>query len=296
MYRNVRVSELMRSIVRSTPLVSDLYRYHYTFFRQTTACRGVFRSFDEAHLAAARIADTDYGDVIVAPEIIAETTHIRRRDYPILFWLGSALSEHSKILNLGGNAGSEFFTYRQFINLSNDVQWTVWELPQTVAFGQQMRKTLEVPGLHFTSEIAGADADIVITCGAMQYFEHDLPTYLRYLRRLPKHVFVNRVPLIESQTFFTLQNVVRHFVPYRIQNHQELIGSLEQLGYHLIDGWYEDHEIIIPFHPECRVTRFYGFYFCLGEVDSDCWRTDALTVATRAREAMGLHDQSCLTH
>ena len=155
MYRNVRVSELMRSIVRSTPLVSDLYRYHYTFFRQTTACRGVFRSFDEAHLAAARIADPGYGDVIVAPEIIAETTHIRRRDYPILFWLGSALSEHSKILNLGGNAGSEFFTYRQFINLSNDVQWTVWELPQTVAFGLQMRKTLEVPGLHFTSEIAG---------------------------------------------------------------------------------------------------------------------------------------------
>ena len=70
----------------------------------------------------------------------------------------------------------------------------------------------------------------------MQYFEHDLPIYLRYLRRLPKHVFVNRVPLIEEQTFFTLQNVVRHFVPYRIQNHLELIGSLEQLGYHLIDG------------------------------------------------------------
>jgi putative methyltransferase (TIGR04325 family) len=115
----------------------------------------------------------------------------------------------------------------------------------------------------------------------MQYFEHDLATYLRGMRELPTHLLVNRVPAYEGETFFTLQNVVNNVVPYRIHGREQLVRSLLQLGYHLVDSWYEDHDINIPFHPERRVTRFYGFYFCVDKTWKAGWRKHAVATSEK---------------
>ena len=126
----------------------------------------------------------------------------------------------------------------------------------------------------------GDGADIVLTCGALQYFEEDLVTCLKRLRTKPRRLFINRVPLYEGQTFFTIQSVLGSVVPYRIQNREELIRSVTACGYRLVDTWYQEHEIVIPFHPERRVRRFYGFYFVSDEVAEPDWRTSAAAVAS----------------
>ena len=88
------------------------------------------------HRHPEKIARLGYSDEgIFPPEIIGEPAPMRR-DYPILFWLAPALTEGMKILNLGGNAGAEFFTYRQFVSLPNKVRWLVWDLPHAVSVGK----------------------------------------------------------------------------------------------------------------------------------------------------------------
>ena len=275
----------IRNLVKATPIVSDFYLHYYVFPRRTAACRGLYGSYTDAQTSGAKIARLGYSDEgILPPEIIGEPEPMRRRDYPILFWLAPALTEGTKILNLGGNAGAEFFTYRQFLPLPNQVRWLVWDLPHAVSVGQKLADLLDAPGLSFTLQIDDAEVDVVITCGAIQYFEHDLAFYLRRLRRLPARVFVNRVPLYEGDTFFTLQNVVNSVVPYRIQNRQELVDFMRWLGYRLVDCWCEDHEIVIPFHPERKVDRFYGFYFLSNDEAEPEWRTRASAVARQVRE------------
>jgi putative methyltransferase (TIGR04325 family) len=277
---------VIRNIALTIPLVSDTFRYFWSFSHYITACRGIYSTYDEAKRAGANITRLGYNqNIINEPEIMGEPAHMRRRDYPVLFWLAPELTEGTTLLNLGGNAGTEYFTYRQFLRFQPNMRWLVWELPYAVKFGEGVVDVLDAPELAFTTRVEEGDgADIVLASGALQYFEQDLATYVKSLRKRPTRIFVNRVPLYEGKTYFTLQNVIGSVVPYRIQCRQELVDSLSEIGYRLIDCWYEDHEIPIPFHPECRVKGFYGFYFLSNEVDQPDWRANAVATAMQMRE------------
>jgi putative methyltransferase (TIGR04325 family) len=218
------------------------------------------------------------------PEIMGDTSDMRRRDYPVLFWLSKALAEGSKILNVGGSAGAEYFTYRQFLQFPKRVIWLVCELPHAVEFGSSLANAVDAPELAFTTRIEdGAGSDIFLSCGALQYLEQDLAMCLRKLQPLPTRVLINRVPLYEGETFFTVQSSFGSSVPYRIQNRQELVDSMIELDYQLVDCWYEKREVVIPFHPQRSVHKFYGFYFASSKVASADRNGDAVATAHEVR-------------
>jgi hypothetical protein len=92
-------------------------------------------------------------------------------------------------------------------------------------------------------------------------------------------VLVNRIPLYEGETFFTIQSSLGSVVPYRIQNRQELVDSMIELDYQLVDCWSEKREVVIPFHPQRSVDEFYGFYFASSKVASKDRNRDAVVTA-----------------
>jgi putative methyltransferase (TIGR04325 family) len=275
----------LRDTVFAVPLVSDVVRKHWHFLSRIGACRGVFPTFQEADHAAASVGPVGYNNNLVfGPEIRGEPTDMRKRDYPVLFWLSKAVVEGTKILNLGGSAGMEYFTYRQFLGFPQHVNWIVCELPHAVEFGNNLVKIVRAPELAFTTRIEdGAGADIFLSCGALQYLEQDLATCLERVRPLPARVLINRIPLYEGRTFFTVQSSFKSVVPYRIQNRQELVDSMINLGYELVDCWYDRREVVIPFHPTRSVHKFYGFYFVSSELVAKDRNDDAVATAHEVR-------------
>lgn len=281
------VESKIRSAIIATPFVSDVFRHHWKFLSRVGACRGLYSSYQDAEGACAKFRHVGYNEGLFSgPQIIAEPTLTRKRDYPIMFWLADCL--HKKdvlILNLGGNAGTEYFTYRQFLDFPPGLRWLVWELPHAAKFGEHLAHLLDAPGLAFTTRIEdGSEADIVLVCGASQYFEQDLATCLKQLRKLPPRLFINRTPLYEGETFYAIQSTFGSAVPYRIQNRQELVDSLTSLGYHLVDCWYEKYDIDIPFYPSRSVHGFYGFYFVSNDLAEPDWRANAAATALRVHE------------
>jgi putative methyltransferase (TIGR04325 family) len=275
----------IRDTVFAVPLVSDVFRKHWHFLSRVGACRGIFPTLQDAELAAASLGPVGYNrNLVFGPEIRGDPSDMRKRDYPVLFWLSKALAEGSKILNLGGSAGAEYFTYRQFLQLPERVIWMVCELPHAVEFGSSLAKTVDAPELAFTTRIEdGAGADIFLCCGALQYLKQDLAMCLRRLQPLPATVLINRVPLYEGETFFTVQSSFGSVVPYRIQNRHELVDSMIELDYQLVDCWYEKREIVIPFHPQRSVNEFYGFYFASSKLASKDRTADAVATAHEVR-------------
>jgi len=271
----------IRDTVLAVPLVSDAFRKHWHFLSRVGACRGIFPTRHDAELAAASLGPVGYNDNLAfGPEIKGDPSDMRKRDYPVLFWLSKALAEGCKILNLGGSAGTEYFTYRQFLQFPERVIWMVCELPHVVEFGSSLANAVDAPELVFTTRIEdGAGADIFLSCGALHYLEQDLATCLRRLQPLPPRVLVNRIPLYEGETFFTIQSSLGSVVPYRIQNRQELVDSMIELDYQLVDCWSEKREVVIPFHPQRSVDEFYGFYFASSKVAAKDRNRDAVVTA-----------------
>jgi putative methyltransferase (TIGR04325 family) len=244
----------------------------------------VYSSYEEAERACTALKRAAY-ELFNGPQVIGEPTHLRKRDYPILHWLGSCLNEDSRILNLGGNAGVEYFTYRQFLRFPPGLRWLVWELPHAVEFGEHLARAIDAPGLAFTTRLEdGNGADIVVTCGANHYFEQDLATCLKRLASLPPRLLINRIPLYEGDTFYTIQSTFGSAIPYRIQNRQEFVKSLTDIGYRMVDCWYDERELVIPFHPARNVHGFYGFYFVSNDLVEPDWRSNAVASALQVHK------------
>jgi putative methyltransferase (TIGR04325 family) len=65
----------------------------------------------------------------------------------------------------------------------------------------------------------------------------------------PRHLVLNKVPLAETDDHWTIQNVGRTVVPYRILNRGRFLGELRERGYRLLDEWsVPQYYARIPFH------------------------------------------------
>jgi putative methyltransferase (TIGR04325 family) len=184
------------------------------------------------------------------------------RDYPVLIWLQSALAAKArKIFDLGGNIGLGYYSYKRFISYPEDIRWTVCEIEEIVKAGEAYSATVSSPGLSYTTRSTEAeDSDIFLTCGTLQYLDTTLADLLGKLQKKPSHLLINRVPMYEGETYFTIQNIIYTCTPYCIQNRSDFIDSLTSLGYELIDSWKDHRTLSIPFHPEKFVNGYHGFY------------------------------------
>lgn len=263
-----------KKFIKQIPIISDLFRYYWSFYRTTTACRGIYPSFAEALKATPKGAKAGYNQ----PEISQNTTRAAKmttawepdqfnpQDYPILVWLASAFTKSSTVFDLGGNVGHGYYTYKKFLQYPADLQWLVCEIPEVVKAGEELARRGNNPGLLFTTEFNRSEnSGILITCGTLQYIEPSLAEMLGKLQTKPRHILINQVPFYDGETFITLQNIGYAFCPYKIQNRHEFIESLAALGYELIDNWKLDRSCSIPFHSERFVRNYEGFYLRLRE-------------------------------
>jgi putative methyltransferase (TIGR04325 family) len=77
-----------------------------------------------------------------------------------------------------------------------------------------------------------------------------------------KYIFITRIPLSNMPTFFGVQNIGDSSCPYRISNSAELVESVRELGYKLIDEWQCHESACFVARHKSRTVRFYsGFYF-----------------------------------
>lgn len=273
----------LRKFVENTPVLVDYYYYYWLYPRQFNLYRYVFSSFSEAlaDLPPKALSGYNYReffDYSLEKPSIAE--QLKPTDYPVLVWLREAFKDSSTVFDLGGDAcnrGFGYYSYRKYISYPESLKWTVCEVPAGVEVGKELSKMLNSSGLYYTTTYLNTKAEIFLCSGMLQYFEDPLSRILTQMQSIPKHIIINHIPLYEGKDYVSLQQrppslIAKKekakfvsYIPVKIRNHDQFVGDLEALGYVLVDSWIQDRECLIPFHPECFVDSFFGFYFRLRE-------------------------------
>jgi putative methyltransferase (TIGR04325 family) len=266
------LKQSLSRIVTAIPIASDCYYYYWYFPRCLTACRGVFSTFNGALQAIPVNSRVGFNHSEIHLRPVEQLTTGRKlgefdpRDYPVLVWLNSAFKHSSTLFDLGGNTGGSYYAYRNYLRYPDDLSWVVCDVPAVSQAGEELARNTNSPGLSFTVDFMEAEgADILLTCGTLQYLEASLAELLGQLHTKPLYLLINRVPFYDAKSFVTVQNIGYAFTPYKIQNYSEFIASLTSLGYELIDTWHDRRTCSIPFHPKRFVRAYHGFYFHLSQ-------------------------------
>lgn len=219
-----------RELVLRTPVLRENYLDH-EFACHPQSFRGVYNSFADAlaHAPAGKIAGYDHEEITTFYE--PTLNQLNKADYPVLFWLAQLFPKAQAVFDLGGNLGTAYYAYCQYLTFPSQLRWTVCEVPTTVRAGRAMARRSGKIQLAFTEHRdAAPEADIFFTAGALQYIEEPLAEILTGRANLPPHVIVQRVPLTREESFITLQNNGTWVVPYKVENEDAFIESVVALG------------------------------------------------------------------
>jgi putative methyltransferase (TIGR04325 family) len=189
---------------------------------------------------------------------------IKAHDYPVLYWLGRLLERNAVLCDFGGSVGVCYYAYRDRLQFPDDVSWVVCELPEPAMLGAELAKKRQASGLSFTTDRSSMDGcDILLAAGVLPFVESRLVDLLAGLKRPPRHILINRLPLCtETSGYITLQNTGQSFTPMRIDNYADFVGGMDRVGYDLADAWKcFESSLYIPQHPECTLRHFHGFCF-----------------------------------
>jgi putative methyltransferase (TIGR04325 family) len=260
---------ILRSIFRKS---RDLYQASlfptkagYSYFK------GVYETFEQAIENAPQNKFIGYDNEALAQEYKDElkiSIKVRTYDYPILFWLKSIFSQDTlelKVFDFGGNVGTHFYSYLNYLNYPPDLMWRVCEVPAIAKAGRELAERRACHNLEFTGcfdEASGAD--IFLASGSIQYVQ-SLAKSIENLPKKPTHLLLNRLPLHDNaDQFVTLQNGGQVFYPQYVFNKAKFIESFSSLRYELIDLWEDKEEgCNIPFHPEKSLPFYNGLYLRL---------------------------------
>ena len=257
----------LKSVVRLlTPQFLLSARYERHFFRSRrweNLHLGVFESFEAAREFAARRNVVPRFD-LDHEAWLRERVRLSAHDYPMMYWLGRALEEDVRIVDLGGSVGVSCYAFRPFMSFPVGLQWQVCELENVVPLGRRIAQERGEGVLSFTSDLGSLDgASVLFTAGTLQYIESTLAQLLGGLKNPPTHLLINRIPLTRRRSsFVTLQNGGEGVQAYRISNAREFVDELVRLGYREVDRWKcLENSALIPLHPELSLSSFDGFYF-----------------------------------
>lgn len=248
------VGPIFRAIGRSDLCSKALVGFHTTF-----------PSFE----AAWRYADTYKVPSHEHPGNIA--THLdcgaRPSDYPLLFHMKNLLGEINSVVDIGGNAGNLFYCYDSYLKFGPNFSWTVNDVPQNNERGKKIAAERNEPRLHFVNQLSECGpVDVALISGALHYFQELPPAIMQPLKSKPRHVFINRTPVIHGETAITIQDA-RFYIaisPARILSRKTLMDSMQAANYELVDEWMvPDLHLHIPLRPESSANYYSGFYFRL---------------------------------
>jgi putative methyltransferase (TIGR04325 family) len=242
----------------------DLYDY-WSFTRNSAnhRFRGVYDSYRAAQAGSPAKGLQGFDHQSVAEYFVDTHFVFNPSDYAILFWLSQILRPGQMLFDFGGGVGQCFYLYQNFLRLPEGFRWLVCDVEALAQRGAQVAQEKKA-AVEFTTRFSdAASASVFFTAGALHYIEADLSEMLSELPGLPAHVLINRVPMYEGETYFTVQHSDHSFVPNKVMNMSGFVRGMEDLGYEKVDQWYLPRTLKIPFHPERFVSSYRGFYFRL---------------------------------
>ncbi|CAG0882008.1 unnamed protein product [Cyprideis torosa] len=278
------MSRLSRLVSRIKPEKTSLdaklnkeqqeYEDHFATASAENLFRGVYSRFEEAIQSAPQTKPMGYDHDAPANMYKDRLERIYPSDYPILFWLEKALASHrlndkggvcDRVFDLGGHIGVAFYSYRNYIQYPQTIDWQVCDVEAVTRAGLRLAEKRAATQLSFTTYYDEADGrDIYFSSGALQYLEEPFASLIARLSSKPGHLLLNLLPLCDGDGFVTLQNIGTAFCPYRVSNKNEFIASVLALGYELVDQWDNPEKSCnIPFYPEQSLDHYTGMYFRL---------------------------------
>jgi len=234
-------------------------------FRDGHIYYGAYDTYAEARAAAPAELPRTYANAGTSGMYRDQHQAIRVSDYPLLYWVKQLLDQGRRtFFDLGGHIGVTYYGFRHYIDYPDGLRWTVHDVPDVMEAGAEWAATHDPDG-HLGFAPAREDAsgqDVLLTSGALQYLDYTLPDLLATLREPPSHVLVNLVPMHPDRTYFTLQNIGKAVLPYRVSATPDFIAAMEALGYEKLDQWCsEERYLRVPFEPACRIDGYSGFCF-----------------------------------
>ena len=215
--------------------------------------------------AEASVGDMPGFDSDIGPTLYASRMgKVFPEDYPVLFWLQPIASTLNRVFDFGGHVGLHYYAFKSMLALPAAVQWRVSDVPAVARHGAELAKTKNAPALSFTSGFDGHDgADLFLSSGALQFLPKEaLVTALKTCQSRPRHLVLNKLPVVDRPAFATVQDAFVFKAPYQVFSRGELVSGLENLGYRLRDSWENPgHHCLIWRDPEHSVQEFSGFYF-----------------------------------
>lgn len=248
--------ETLRAIARF-PGIQHLRRARYrrNFFSRRAKARfwGIYGTREDAISEATRqFGKADYDEPSIVNNSINVFMAVNLFDWPALFYLNKAIQENGarSIVDVGGHIGVKYYAFRSLLNFPTDFRWQVVEVPSMVRVGRDRRTELgagEELTFHERPEDVNA-ADVLFCSGSLQYLPTDLAGLTESLRR-PRTIILNKVPQAAGDGgFYTVENLGRARVPYRVFARGELEAQLAQLGYREHARWdLPDRAFSIPF-------------------------------------------------
>lgn len=227
--------------------------------------RGVYASHAEARAAAPHALPSSYDVSPTAAMYRDRTDRILVSDYPAVYWLGRLFGEGARrVFDLGGHMGISFRGFREYLQYPADLTWQVHDVPAVVTAGREMVAARpELSALSFADRAEDADGcDVLVSFGALQYLDYTLPDLLAILRDKPAHVVVNLTPMHPREHFFTLQNIGKAVLPYRVSSIDGFTSEMDAAGYDVRDHWQSrERAMRIPFSPAHSIDSYAGFCF-----------------------------------
>jgi len=222
---------------------------------------GIYPDFSSASrdIPRGRLEGSD--NVASVLRVADERFRICAFDYPIMFWLQQLMPQCTLLFDLGGNVGISYFGYRKYMGYPWGLSWLVSDVPAVAALGTRLAQAEGASNLRFTITLDELPrADILLAAGSLHFIERPFEM-LRSVAALPRHILVNKVPLVDLPAAVTLHNMGSAMCPYHLFNRAEFLAEFRALGYETIAEWKTELSAHIPFFNEYSVQAYMGFYF-----------------------------------
>ncbi|HVE84448.1 MAG TPA: methyltransferase, TIGR04325 family [Myxococcales bacterium] len=227
---------------------------------------GVYGSFEEARRSIPARQTQGYDNETAAGFYRERLEQVFPADYASLFWLKPLVRDSVRIFDFGGHVGLHYYSWRRLLELPPSARWVVADVPAVCAAGAKLAQERgAAEQLSFTGGglKACAGADVFLSAGALQYLEPDaLPQALSSAERPPGHLVINKIPVVNGDGYFTVQDTGVFNAPYSIFSRPRLVEALKAQRYELVDAWENPGlHCDITDAPAKSVQAYSGFYF-----------------------------------
>ncbi len=227
---------------------------------------GVYDTLEGAWKAAKQLRLHGHEHPETVQRNAANASTVLPSDYALLYWLNQIPGD-IRLFDYGGSMGNVFYSCARYVDTKNrSLQWTVYDLPAIIEMGRDFVARRTGPTPRFTTSLRdAADANVLLVCGTIHYWEGNTENFLEQFPKFPAHIFINRSPFYDDkEAIISLQASMNFAFPVIIKSSQELIQALESKGYELVDRWKAaEYGHDMPFFPNQTVRSYSGFYFRL---------------------------------